>query len=137
MESQITRRDLIRSVAGTTVVRAVGISGLFSLLANRQAVAAGNVFQIEGITGEVGEHEAGADEPAHRHTFSAGFTVKEINPDNGFIIGDLSGRTFEVISTGHEPEDEHVHLILVRNARIEDQVNTTEADEHFHRLNVD
>jgi hypothetical protein len=137
MEFQISRRDLIRGAAGTTVVKAVGIGGLFSLLANRQAVAAGSVFMIVGFTGEVGQHQKGASEPAHRHSFTATFTLQQINPDNGVIIGDIAGQTVETIATGHNPEDAHVHPIQVASARIEQRIATGVEDGHFHRLHVD
>jgi len=137
MEKQISRRELLKSGAGTAVLSAVGAGGLLSLLANRQAVAAGTILAIVGVTSEVGEHGAKSSEPAHRHTFDAAFILRSINPDNGVIRGDLFGQTRLVISTGHTREDFHIHAIRMRNVMIDDSVLTLVADEHRHQLHVD
>jgi hypothetical protein len=137
MHSHISRRDLLKSAGGTTVVSAVGISGLLSLLANRQAVAAGHVIAIVGMTGEFGQRQSGAQNPAHRHTFAANFTLKSINPDTGVLLGDIFGTTGQVVSTGHDQEDFHVHPIQMSNVIIEQTIDTIVADMHFHTLHVD
>src|SRR5438045_631558 len=49
-ERRISRRKLLSSTAGSAVVRVVGIGGLLELLANREAIAAGTVLALEGVT---------------------------------------------------------------------------------------
>jgi hypothetical protein len=138
MESRISRRELLKSSAGTAVVSAVGAGGLLELLSNRKAVAAGAIIAIVGVTSEVGEHSAKADEPAHRHTFSAGFFVKSLNRSTGEIRGDIIGQTALTLSTGFVMEDAHVHLIRMKNVllRLDSTIATLEADEHVHLLHV-
>ncbi len=135
MEKQIRRRDLLKSLAGTPVMTALGAGGLLTLLADRQAVAAGTVIAITGVTSEVGDR--GGPGEAHRHTFAAGFLLKHINPDNGQILGDIIGQTQLVVSTGHAPEDFHIHPIRMANVLIDQTILTIVADQHAHQLHVD
>ena len=136
MKNQINRRDLLRSLASTPVMTAVGAGGLLTLLANRQAVAAGTQIPIVGVTSEFGDrgHQPGE---AHRHTFGALFILRSINPNNGTIRGDIIGQTQAVISTGDEPEDFHVHFIQMGNVVIAQTIATAVADEHAHLLEID
>ena len=136
MGKQISRRGLVRSLAGTPVVATLGTGGLLTLLANRQAVAAGTAIPIAGVTSETGDRGTMEGE-AHRHTFGAIFTMRSINPDNGNILGDIIGRTQLVVSTGDEREDFHVHFIQMRNVLISQTVPTLVADQHLHQLHVD
>jgi hypothetical protein len=138
MESRISRRELLKSSAGTAVVSAVGAAGLLELLSNRKAVAAGAIIAIVGVTSEVGEHSAKTVEPAHRHTFDAGFFVRSLNRSTGEIRGDIFGQTVLTLSTGFEIEDAHVHLIKMKNVllRLDSTIVTLETDEHVHVLRV-
>src|SRR6266540_1011812 len=102
---RISRRALLRYGSGTAVVAGVGLAGLLELLEHREAIAAGTVIPIVGITREPDE----AEETPHRHTFSARFVVTSVSPSA--IIGDVSGRTQAVISTGSVQEDQHFHVI--------------------------
>ena len=92
--SGISRRALLKYGSGTAMVAGVGLAGLLELLEHREAIAAGNVIPIVGVTREPDE----AEETAHRHTFSLRFRVTSVSPSA--IIGDVSGRTEAVISTG-------------------------------------
>ena len=136
MNKSINRRDLLRSIAGSPVVATLGAGGLLTLLANRQAVAAGTSLPIVGFTSEFGDRGTQPGE-AHRHTFGAIFTLKSINPDNGNITGDIIGQTQQVISTGDEPEDFHVHFIRMQGVLITQTIPTFVADQHAHQLHVD
>src|SRR6476469_7938823 len=49
---RISRRRLFRSLAGNTVVSAIGVGGLLELLASREALAAGMQITIDGVTRE-------------------------------------------------------------------------------------
>jgi hypothetical protein len=98
----ISRRQLLRSSAGTTVISAVGMAGLLELLANREAIAAGNVLAITGVTRQA----SGGDEP-HLHTFGVRFVVSDL----ATLSGHASGRTHAVIQLGDEREEQHFHLI--------------------------
>jgi hypothetical protein len=136
VNKQINRRELLRSMAGSPVMAALGAGGLLTLLADRQAVAAGTAIPIVGVTSEVGDRGTMAGE-AHRHTFGAIFTLKRINPNNGDITGDIIGQTQQVLSTGDEPEDFHVHFIRMQNVLISQTIPTFVADQHAHQLHVD
>ena len=135
---QISRRTLFRYGSGTVVVAGIGLAGLLELIENRQAIAAGTiaagtVIAIHGITREPDE----ADETPHRHTFSARFVVTGVNP----IIGDVSGRTALVISTGPEKEDQHFHLIEGTGVPLEDLIlsgtENNEPGEHSHFVSIE
>ena len=136
MDSQINRRELIKSLVGTPVVSSIGVGGLLTLLANRQAVAANTEIPITGVTTETGNRGNAPGEP-HRHTFTGIFTVQSINPDNGIILGSISGETQLVISTGDEEEDFHVHEISAGGIVIGHEIWTAIGDFHRHRLSVD
>jgi len=137
MENRLSRREILRGASGSAVISAVGIGGLLSMLANRQAVAAGTVFAVVGVTSDEGDRIPSTPGAAHRHTFAAQFTVKSINPNTGVIIGDLQGITDKVIQTGPDEEEFHRHLIRILNAQIGGTVNTTVNDFHSHSLHVD
>jgi hypothetical protein len=117
------------------VVAGVGLAGLLELLANREALAAGTVIPILGITREPDE----ADETPHRHTFSARFVVTSVSPSA--IIGDVSGRTQAVISTGSVKEDQHFHVIEGTDVALEDLLlsgtENNEPDEHSHLVSIE
>src|SRR5262249_15468430 len=103
--SGISRRALFRYGSGTAVIATVGLAGLLELLQNGEAIAAADIqIGLHGITREPDE----PDETPHRHTFSAIFRVTGISPQG--IMGDVSGHTGRVISTGSEREDQHFHL---------------------------
>jgi hypothetical protein len=135
MDSQISRRKLLKSGAGTAVVSALGAGGLLELLANRKAVAAGTVIAVVGVTGETGDRGKASGE-AHRHTFSASFIVKALNRHTGRILGDIIGRTGAVLSTGDGQEDFHIHNIRMMNVTIDEEILTLVADQHRHLLSV-
>lgn len=137
MEEKISRREILRSASGTAVVSAVGIGGLLSMLANRQAVAAGTTIAVVGVTDERGDRILNTPGAAHRHTFRAGFIVKSINPDTGVIIGDLVGQTDLTLETGPHDEPPHRHPIRIMNAQIGGTVDTGVASFHAHSLRVD
>jgi hypothetical protein len=130
MEFRISRRELLRSTAGNAVVKAVGIGGLLELLANREAIAAGNVIAIHGVTRE----RTPTTETPHRHTFAAQFVVTSVTSSS--IIGDLYGRTAAVISTGGVREDQHAHLLQSTQVSLEQLIFTGpeigEEDGHTH-----
>ena len=132
---RISRRALFRYGSGTVVVAGVGLAGLLELLANREALAAGTVIPILGITREPDE----ADETPHRHTFSARFVVTSVSPSA--IIGDVSGRTQAVISTGSVKEDQHFHVIEGTDVALEDLLlsgtENNEPDEHSHLVSIE
>src|SRR5262245_3033395 len=89
---RISRRALLRASAGSAVVTAVGIDGLLELLTNREAIAAGMVIAIVGVTREPFD---APDETPHRHTFAARFHVTDVSPTA--IMGTVVGRTLAVI----------------------------------------
>jgi len=132
---RISRRALFRYGSGTVVVAGVGLAGLLELLANREALAAGTVIPILGITREPDE----AAETPHRHTFSARFVVTSVSPSA--IIGDVSGRTQAVISTGSVKEDQHFHVIEGTDVALEDLLlsgtENNEPDEHSHLVSIE
>jgi len=131
---RISRRQLFRSSAGTAVVSAVGIGGLLELLANREAIAAGNVLALVGVTRE----PSGGDDP-HRHTFAVRFAVTQVNAST--ITGDVRGRTEATISTGDEKEEQHFHLIQGTNVPLEQTLisgpENNEVGEHTHVLSIE
>jgi len=133
----MSRRELLKSVAGSKVVTAVGIGGLLALLENRQALAKekGTVIEIVGVTSEAGGR-GGPGEP-HRHTFEADFRIESINPNTGQIRGLLLGETDEIIFTGSGTEAFHVHQIDVPNLLIGETVPTLLAFFHTHNLHAD
>jgi hypothetical protein len=132
---RISRRALFRYGSGTVLVAGVGVAGLLELVGNREAIAAGTVIQIQGMTREPDE----ADETPHRHTFSARFVVTSVSPSA--IIGDVSGRTQAVISTGSEKEDQHFHVIEGTDVELEDLLlsgtENNEPDEHSHLVSIE
>jgi len=134
-DSRIGRRALFKYGSGTVVVASVGLSGLLQLLENREALAAGTVIPLHGITREPDE----AEEVPHRHTFSARFRVTSVSPTA--IIGDVSGRTERVISTGSEDEDQHFHIIegsdVALEALILSGTEDNEPDEHSHLVSIE
>jgi hypothetical protein len=131
----INRRTLFRYGSGTAVVAAFGMTGLLELFANREALAAGTVIPLVGITREPDE----ADETPHRHTFSVRFRVTSVSPSA--IIGDVSGRTHSVISTGAEKEDQHFHLIEETGIELETVIlsgtENNEPGEHSHLISIE
>jgi hypothetical protein len=133
--SRIGRRALFKYTSGTAIVTGVGLAGLLELLEHREAIAAGNVIPIIGITREPDE----AEETPHRHTFSVRFRVTSVSPSA--IIGDVSGRTQSVISTGTEKEDQHFHLIGATGVALEDLIlsgtENNEPGEHSHLLSIE
>ena len=134
--SRISRRGLLRRCAGSTVVSAVGISGLLELLANREAIAEGMVLVIVGVTREPFE---APDETPHRHTFSARFHVTDVS--DTAIVGTIDGRTQRVISTGSVGEEQHFHLIPTQTVSLEQLVlsgpENNESGEHTHELSIE
>jgi hypothetical protein len=134
--SRISRRALLRSSAGSAVVSAVGIGGLLELLANREAIAAGMVIAMVGVTREP---FSAPDETPHRHTFSARFQVTDVS--DTAIIGTIVGRTARVISTGPVAEEQHFHLIPTQSVSLEDLIlsgpENNESGEHTHELSIE
>jgi hypothetical protein len=110
---RISRREILKFGTGSAVVSAVGIGGLMELLANREAVAAGFIVGLIGVTREPDE----ADETPHRHGFVAHFITRSVSPQG--ITGSVSGRTVNVISTGSQREDPHFHLIQMSSVSLE------------------
>jgi hypothetical protein len=133
--SRISRRALLRYGSGTAVVAGVGLAGLLELLEHREAIAAGTVIPIVGVTREPDE----AEETPHRHTFSVRFRVTSVSPSA--IIGDVSGRTEAVISTGSVKEDQHFHLIEGTDVELEALIlsgtENNEPDEHSHLVSIE
>ena len=129
------RRTLLRSGTGVVAVSTVGMSGLLELLTNRDAIAAGMVISIVGVTREP---FMDPEETPHRHKFSARFTVTDVSPTA--IMGTVSGRAKRVISTGPEKEDRHFHVIPKQTISLEQFVLTgpenDEAGEHSHQLSI-
>ncbi|HZS59965.1 MAG TPA: hypothetical protein VFA43_11900 [Gemmatimonadaceae bacterium] len=133
--SGISRRALFRYGSGTAVIAGVGVAGLLDLLQNREALAAGIQIGLHGITREPDEPE----ETPHRHTFSAVFQVTSITPEA--IMGDVSGHTGRVISTGSEREDQHFHLIRANDVALEALISSGPEDDepgqHSHPLSLE
>jgi hypothetical protein len=134
-ESGISRRMLLRFGSGTAVIAGIGLAGMLEVLENREAIAAGMVLGIHGFTREPDEE----DETPHRHSFSAVFRVTSVNPTA--IMGDVSGHTGRVISTGAEREDQHFHRIEGTDVALETLIlSGTEDDEpgeHAHLLSLE
>jgi hypothetical protein len=134
-DPRISRRELLRSGAGTAVVTAIGIGGLLELLANREAVAAGLVIGIVGVTRE----RMPLDETPHRHTFVARFQVNHVSPSS--IFGTVVGRTDSTISTSSVEEERHFHNIPMTNTSLEQLVvsgpENNEPGEHVHQLSIE
>ena len=133
--SGISRRALLGFGSGTAVVATIGLTGVLELLEHREALAAGTVIALVGVTREPDEEE----ETPHRHTFSARFRVTSVSPTA--IIGDVSGRTEAVISTGSENEDQHFHLIEGTDVTLESLIlsgtENNEPDEHSHQVSLE
>jgi hypothetical protein len=133
--SRISRRALLGYGSGTAVVAGVGLAGLLELLEHREAIAAGTVIPIVGVTREPDE----AEETPHRHTFSVRFRVTSVSPSA--IVGDVSGRTEAVISTGSVKEDQHFHLIEATGVELEALIlsgtENNEPDEHSHLVSIE
>src|SRR5262245_24619254 len=132
---RMSRRDLLRYSSRTAVVTAIGMAGLLELLANREAIAQHTVIQLLGVT-----HEPNfPDETPHRHTFSARFRPTKITPVT--IVGDVSGRTQAVISTGSEKEDQHFHTIqgtgVILNTLILSGTENDVPNEHSHQVSIE
>ena len=93
------------------------------------------MIPIVGITHEPDEEE----ETPHRHTFSARFRVTSVSPSA--IIGDVSGRTAAVISTGSVEEDQHFHLIQATGVELEALIlsgtENNEPNEHSHLISLE
>jgi len=132
----ISRRALLRFSAGGAVISAVGIGGLLELLANREAIAAGMVIPIVGVTREP---FMAPDETPHRHTFSVRFQVTDVSATA--IMGTVVGRTQAVISTSAVEEDQHFHLIPSQSVSLEQLIlsgpENNEPGEHTHELSVE
>ena len=133
--SGITRRALLGYGPGPVMVGGLGLAGALELLDHREALAAGTVIPLVGVTREPDEEE----ETPHRHTFSARFRVTSVSPTA--IIGDVSGRTEAVISTGSEIEDQHFHLIEGTDVSLESLIlsgtENDEPDEHSHQVSIE
>jgi len=133
---QISRRALLRSSAGGVMVSAVGIGGLLELLANREAIAAGMVIPIVGVTREP---FMAPDETPHRHTFSVRFRVTDVSATA--IMGTVVGRTHAVISTSAVKEEQHFHLIPSQSVSLEQLILTgpedNESGEHSHQVSIE
>ena len=134
--SRMSRRELLRFSSRTAVVTAIGMAGLLELLGNREAIAQGmGVIQLVGVTREPNV----PTETPHRHTFSARFRPTNVSPSA--IVGDVSGRTQAVISTGTEKEDQHFHNIQQTGVPLSTLIlSGTENDvagEHSHLVSIE
>jgi len=111
------------------------MAGLLELLENREAIAQGMVIQIVGVTREPNF----PDETPHRHTFSARFRPTRITPSA--IVGDVTGRTQAVISTGTAKEDQHFHDIegtgVVLDVLILSGTENNVPGEHKHQVSIE
>jgi hypothetical protein len=132
---RMSRRELLRYTSSTAVVTAIGMAGLLELLENREAIAQGMVIQIVGVTREPNFPE----ETPHRHTFSARFHPTRISPST--IVGDVTGRTQAVVSTGTAKEDQHFHEIegtgVVLSALILSGTENNVSGEHKHLVSIE
>src|SRR5215475_1280468 len=133
---RMSRRALLRASAGSAVVSAVGIGGLLELLTNREAIAAGKVIAIVGVTREP---FMAPDETPHRHTFSVHFQVTHVSATA--IMGNVVGHTEAVISTSPVEEEQHFHLISMQNVSLEAVIlsgpENNESGEHTHQLSIE
>jgi hypothetical protein len=133
---QISRRGLLKSSAGGAVISAVGIGGLLELLGNREAIAAGMVIAIGGVTREP---FMAPDETPHRHTFSVRFHVIDVS--STAIMGTVVGRTHAVISTSAVDEEQHFHLVPSQSVSLEQLIvsgpENDEEGEHTHELSIE
>ena len=133
--SRMSRRELLRYTSSTAVVTAIGMAGLLELLENREAIAQGMVIELVGVTREPNFPE----ETPHRHTFSARFHPTRIAPSA--IVGDVTGRTQAVISTGTAKEDQHFHDIegtgVVLDALILSGTENNVSGEHKHLVSIE
>src|SRR5262245_11119869 len=133
---QISRRVLLRSSTGVAVGSAIGIGGLLELLANREALAAGMVIPIVGVTREPFMEP---DATPHRHTFAVIFRVTDVSATA--VMGTVVGRTHAVISTSTVKEEQHFHLIPRQHVSLEELVlsgpENNEPGEHTHQLSVE
>src|SRR5262245_25896178 len=133
---RLSRRALLKSTAGGAAVAAVGIGGLLELLANREAIAAGMVIAIVGVTREP---FMAPDETPHRHTFAARFHVTEVSEIA--IMGTVTGRTLAVISTSDVAEEQHFHVIPMQSVSLEQLIvsgpENNESGEHTHELSIE
>jgi hypothetical protein len=131
----MSRRRLLGSISGNTVVAAVGIGGLLELLASREAIAAGTQITIDGVTREPDE----AEETPHRHLFTVTFQVFSVSPTA--IMGSVSGRAGHVISTGTAKEDEHFHVISASSVSLEQLIlsgpEDNQAGAHKHPISIE
>lgn len=131
----MSRRRLLGSISGNTVVAAVGIGGLLELLASRDAIAAGTQITIDGVTREPDEEE----ETPHRHLFTVTFQVFSVSPTA--IMGSVNGRAGHVISTGSVREDEHFHVISASSVSLEQLIVSGPEDNltghHKHPLSIE
>jgi len=134
-ERGISRRRLLGSMAGNTVISAVGIGGLLELLANREALAVGTQITLDGVTRE----RTPLSETPHRHLFSATFQVISVSPSA--ITGNVVGRAGHVISTSNVAEDDHFHVISWSNISLEQLIYTGPEDNepggHMHQVSIE
>jgi len=118
------------------VISAVGIGGLLELLATREAVAAGMVIPIVGMTRE--PFMAPGETP-HRHTFSVRFFVTDVSATA--IMGTVVGRTQAVVSTSSVEEEQHFHIIPSQSVSLEQVLlsgpENNESGEHTHELSIE
>lgn len=132
---RISRRELLRSGAGTAIVSAVGAAGLVELLANREAIAAGQVIALTGVTRE---RIPGSEVP-HRHTFQATFTTTSVSPSS--IIGNVSGGTNGLIQTSSKMEEGHFHSIQGVGVRLDHLIfsgpENNEKGGHVHHVDIE
>ena len=134
--SRISRRAFLRSGTGIAALSVVGIDGLLDLLANPEALAAGTVIPIVGVTREPFMEP---DETPHRHTFSARFHVTDVSAAG--IMGIIVGRTEAVISTSDVAEEQHFHLIPSQSISLEQVLlsgpENGESGEHTHEVSIE
>jgi hypothetical protein len=132
---RVSRRRLLGSIAGNTVVTAVGIGGLLELLASREAFAVGTQITLDGVTREPNQPE----ETPHRHLFSVTFQVTSVSPSA--ITGNAVGRAGHVISTSSVREDDHFHVIQWTGISLEQLILTgpedNEAGGHMHLVSIE
>jgi len=132
---RISRRELLRSGAGTAVISAVGAAGLMELLANREAIAQGCVIALMGVTRD----PIPGSETPHRHTFQATFTPTSIS--RAAIVGNVSGMTTCTFKTTSVEEDPHSHSISGTGVRLDHFIfsgtENGEPGEHVHQVSIE